>query len=87
MRTLRPLFLASVLILAFTSIASAGEMTTGIAPPDASAQGDMSSPANGDIHTGVAGDIHTTNSEAADAGDSVAADVVGLVVDVLSSLF
>jgi hypothetical protein len=78
MRTLRPLFLASVLILALTSTAFAGEMTTGITPPSASSQGEM--------QNGVAGDMHTGSSEAGAAGDSVAADVLGLVLGALSLL-
>ena len=86
MRTLRPLFLASALILALTSPASAGEMTTGAAPPSASAQGGMSTTANGDMQNGVAGDIHTGIGEEADTGDSVAAAVLGLVQSVLSLL-
>ena len=85
MRTLRSLFLASVLILALTPTAFAGEMTTGIAPPSASSQGEMQNGVAGDIHTGVAGDMHTTNSEAAATGDS-AAGVLGLVLGALSLL-
>jgi hypothetical protein len=81
MKTMRYMLAAVVLVSAISASTFAGDMHTGIAPdPEetpATAQGEMT--------TGVTGTMHTGNSDAAD--DSVAADVVGLVVDVLSSLF
>jgi hypothetical protein len=86
MKSLRRIFAACVLILAFTLSSFAGDMSTPLAPPTASSQGEMSTPVNGDIQNDVAGDMHTTNSEAVAAGDSVAADVLGLVLGALSLL-
>jgi hypothetical protein len=86
MNKLQKFCAASLLISTLSPSAFAGQIEIGVAPPDSSAQGEMSTTADGTIHTGVAGDMHTGNSDAADARDS-AAGVVGLVVDVLSSLF
>lgn len=82
MKTLCKFCLAVVLTLTFATAAFAGDIHTTVTEPEpdptqATAQGEMT--------TGVTGTMHTGNSEAAD--DSGAADVVGLVVDVLSSLF
>jgi hypothetical protein len=82
MRIVRQFFAACALTCTLAMSMHAGVISTPVAPPEpdltpATTQGEMT--------TGIAGDMHTTNSEA--AGDSVAADVVGLVVDVLSSLF
>ena len=78
MKTLRQIFAAYVLILTLGFSALAGDISTPIAPPTTSAQGEM--------QNGIAGDMHTTNSEAAGTDDSVAAGVLGWVVDVLSLL-
>jgi hypothetical protein len=84
MRTLRQFFIAAVLTLMLALTVFAGEMTTGIAPPQpapAPAQGDISTTANGTIHTGVAGDTTEATAEGVLAGA-----VVDLVQGVLSLL-
>lgn len=88
MKTLRRLCGASVLTLTFALFASAGEMSTPLAPPppappSAPAQGEMSTTLNGTMHTGEPGDIHTTEA-AADV--TLAGAVVDLVQGVLSLL-
>lgn len=86
MRTLRQAFTALALTFALTLSTFAGDISTTVAPPSASSQGEMSTTVNGDMQNGVAGDMHTTNSEGAGTGDSVAADVLALVLGVLSLL-
>ncbi len=86
MRTLRQVFTALGLTFALTLSTFAGDISTTVVPPSASAQGDISTTVNGDIQNGVAGDISTPNSEESAAGDSVAAGVLGLVESVLSLL-
>lgn len=91
MRTLRQFFLAYLFILTLTLTAVAGEMTTGITPPQsdtshATTSGEMSTPLNGNMHTGVNGVISTPDSEESAAGGSVVADVLALVRSVLSLL-
>lgn len=88
MRTLRHFFTATVLTFVLVLTASAGEMTTGIAPPQpaptpAQVQGEMSTTVNGEIHTGAPGDIHTTE---ATAEGVLAEAVVDLVQGVLALL-
>ena len=86
MRTLRQFFAASMLTLILTLASFAGEMTTGIVPPQPTPtpmQGEMSTTLNGDMHTGVAGDISTPE---ATAEEVLAGAVVGLVQGVLSLL-
>ena len=83
MKTLRYFLATSVLTLALTITAFAGEMTTGIttpqpAPTPASAPGEMSTTANGDIHTG--------DTDEATAGDAVVAGALELVQVALSLL-
>ena len=82
MRHMRYFFAASVLASAISLSAFAGDMHTGIAPPQptptpAQASGVMSTP--------VAGDIHTTNSEEV-AAEVVAEAVLSLVQGALSLL-
>lgn len=85
MRTLRRLCTASVLSLAFTLSAFAGEISTTVAPPppSAPAQGEITTGLNGNMHTGAPGDIHTTESS---ADVTLAGAVVDLVQGVLSLL-
>lgn len=80
MKTLRQFFATSVLTLILALATSAGEMTTGIAPPQPTptpveAQGEMTTGLNGDMHTGEA-----------TAEGALAGAVVGLVQGVLSLL-
>jgi hypothetical protein len=84
MRTLRRAFTILVLTFTLTLSTFAGDISTTVVPPSASAQGDISTTVNGDIQNGVAGDMPNGSSEAA-ADDSVAA-VLGLVESVLSLL-
>jgi hypothetical protein len=80
MKTIRLLLAASVLASALSIPVFAGNMHTGIAPdPD-----ETTETTQGEISTTSSGEIPNDGSDT--SGDS-AADVVGLVVDVLSSLF
>jgi hypothetical protein len=86
MRSLRQLFAASTLTLILTLATFAGEMTTGIAPPQPAptpTQDEMSATVNGNMHTGLNGDMHTTEETAADV---LAGVVVDLVQGVLALL-
>ena len=83
MRTFRRLLTVSVFVSALTLFTFAGEITTGVAPPQpaptpAAAEGEMSTPLNGDMHT--------TNSDEATAGDAVVAGALSLLQGVLSLL-
>lgn len=77
MKTLCKFCSAVVLTLTLATVALAGDIHTTVAPPSAPSQGEM--------QNGVAGYIPNGSSEAA-ADDSVAAGVLGLVLDVLSLL-
>ena len=84
MRTLRRLLTVSLFVSALILSTFAGEITTGVAPPQpaptpASVEGDISTPVNGVIHT--------TNSDEATAGDAVVAEAaLSLLQGVLSLL-
>ena len=72
-------FCAALLLVSTLSLSAfAGQIEIGVAPPAASAQGEMSTTVNGEIQNGVAGDMPN--------GSSVAADVLGLVLGALSLL-
>ncbi len=79
MKSLRRLSVALVFTFALTLPAFAGEISTGIAPP----QPVKTATADGDIQTGVTGQIETGSSEAT-ATDSVAEIALNLLQSVLS---
>ena len=76
-------YLFAVCVLAFTlSVSSiAGTMHTGAPQPEPTP-----TPAEGEVSTTFNGNIHTGDTEEANAGEAVAADVLSLVQVVLSLL-
>jgi hypothetical protein len=80
MKTLRQFCVAFVLALMLTLPAFAGDITTGIAPPDPP-PASTSSTAPGDISTGVAGEISTTISE-----EAITASMTETALNLLQSL-
>jgi hypothetical protein len=88
MTTLRQFLAASVLVIILAFSVLAGEITTGIAPPQTTpttptAQGEIMTGIAGDIHTMRAGDISTMNADAEAAGGSVTDAAVALIQSVL----
>jgi hypothetical protein len=79
MKSLRQLTVALVFTLALSIPAFAGDIQTGIAPP----QPIKTATADGDIQTGVTGQIETGSSEAT-ATNSVAGIALNLLQSVLS---
>jgi len=85
MKTLRQLCVASVFVFALTIPAFAGEISTGIAPPQppqtSTTNGQVA--ANGEISTGLTGQGETGSGEAS-ATDSATAAVLNLLQTVLA---
>jgi hypothetical protein len=89
MTTLRQFLAASVLVIILAFSVSAGEITTGIVPPQTTpttptAQGEITTGIAGDMHTMRAGDISTMNADAEAAGGSVTDAAVALIRSMLS---
>jgi hypothetical protein len=86
MKTLRQLCVASVFVFALTIPAFAGEIQTGIAPPQQPAQTSTTNgqaTANGEISTGLTGQAETGSGEAS-ATDSATVAVLNLLQNVLA---
>ncbi|MDT7688989.1 MAG: hypothetical protein QOE46_1748 [Acidobacteriota bacterium] len=83
MKTLRRIFAVSALITVLALSTLAGDITTGIVPPQPAPTPAM---AEGEITTGLVGEISTPNREEAVAGDSVVAGAMSVVECVLSLL-
>jgi hypothetical protein len=81
MKTLRQLFAVIVLTLMIAVSSSAGDMHTTAPAPQPTP-----TPAEGEVSTTFNGNIHTGDTEEANAGEAVAADVLSLVQVVLSLL-
>jgi hypothetical protein len=82
MKKLRQPCVAFALIFVLTLPAFAGQMDTGIAPPQPPAP--ASATTEGEMSTAVAGDMSTTKSEEAAAGESVTEIALNLMQSVLS---
>jgi hypothetical protein len=82
MKTLRQLCIALAFTLALTLPAFAGEITTGVAPPQPS-QPAQTATANGEITTGITGQEETGSCEAT-AIDSATEIALNLLQSVLS---
>jgi hypothetical protein len=80
MKTFRQLCAASVLILTLTLPASAGWISTTVAPPDPSP---TPAAAAGEMQTGITGQAETGSSEAT-AADSATQAALNLLQSVLS---
>ena len=81
MNNLRKFCAASVLIVAFTTPALAGVISTTVVPPDSPPASETT---GGDMTTGVAGNITTMNADAEAAGGSVTDAALALIQSVLS---
>jgi hypothetical protein len=81
MKTLRQLCVASVFVFALTIPAFAGEIQTGIAPPQPAQT--QQATVNGEISTGITGQEDTGSGEAS-ATDSATAAVLNLLQTVLA---
>lgn len=82
MKTLRQLCVASVFIFSLTIPAFAGEIQTGVAPP----QPAQTATAQGEIQTPLTGQEETVSGEAS-ATDSATEIALNLLQSVLLSLF
>ena len=85
MKTLRQLCVASVFVFALALPAFAGEISTGIAPPQPAQTSTTSGQVtvNGEISTGLTGQIETGRGEAT-ATDSVTQAALTLIQSVLA---
>lgn len=85
MKTLRQLCVASVFVFALAIPAFAGEISTGIAPPQPAQTSATNGQAtvNGEISTGLTGQIETGSSEAtaADSATELALNLLQSVLD------
>jgi hypothetical protein len=83
MKPVRYFFATSVLASALSMSAFAGTIHTGAPQPEPTP---TPTPAEGEVSTTFNGNIHTGDTEEANAGEAVAADVLSLVQVVLSLL-